>query len=154
MARYHARCVSPYPAERMFDLVADVESYPAFVPWWIDSKIIGQEDGLYQTIQTMGLGPVRLRFMSRTAMERPNRIHVSAKGGGLKNLELFWGFEELEQGCRVSLSMDLQMASPALDLVVSRLSRDAAKTMVDAFCRRAHAVYRENPGLSTPRVRP
>lgn len=144
MARYRAQTIVPYTREQMFDLVADVESYPRFVPWWIDAKITGKANDRYKTLQTMGLGPVRLRFASETEMIRPENIHVMARGGGLKHLELTWRFEARPDGCQTSLEMEMVMSSRTLDLIVSRLSKDAARTLVDAFCARARTLYEKD----------
>lgn len=153
MARYHAKSFVPYSVEQMFDLVADVESYPKFVPWWIDAKISGVRDGRYCTMQTMGLGPIRLRFSSQTELIRPRRIHVLAKGGGLKHLELTWHFEERENGCMATLDMDMEMSSKALSVVVSRLSKDAARSMMDAFRARARIIFEKDPHMYAQSVR-
>ncbi|GEO80346.1 type II toxin-antitoxin system RatA family toxin [Pararhodospirillum oryzae] len=141
MPRYHAQRVLPYTAEQMFDLVADVESYPAFVPWWQEARIITRTPSLYRTDQILGLGPVRLHFGSETRLIRPESIHVTARGGGLRQLTLTWGFEPHPQGSLTRLDMGLEMATLGLDRLVGHLSREAAKTLVEAFANRARSLY-------------
>ncbi|CCG06905.1 type II toxin-antitoxin system RatA family toxin [Pararhodospirillum photometricum] len=155
MARYHAERPVPFSADQMFDLVADVERYPEFVPWWTAARVTHTTPTLYHTTQSMGLGPVHLTFASETHLRRPERIHVTATGGGVRTLVLTWQFTPRPQGCLTRLDMTLEMTSPALDLLVGRLSREAARTLVEAFERRARAVYPRHgrlarPGLTRP----
>ena len=84
MSIYREEREVPYPAERLFDLVADVESYPDFLPWWAAARIIAREDGAYRTDQVIRFGPIRQRFPTRTVLRRPREIDVTATGGRLR----------------------------------------------------------------------
>ncbi|HAQ00041.1 MAG TPA: ubiquinone-binding protein, partial [Rhodospirillum rubrum] len=77
MSVHHAERFLPFSDLQMFTLVADVERYPQFVPWWIAARVIdsrpapagdGPDAKIYRTDQVIGMGPVRLRFTSRTLL--------------------------------------------------------------------------------------
>ena len=73
----------PYTAEQLFHLAADVERYPEYLRWWIAARIRKREANVYCTDQVLGLGPVRVRFGSRTVLQTvlqpPTRIDVTSK---------------------------------------------------------------------------
>ena len=69
----------PYTAEQLFDLAADVERYPEYLPWWIAARIRKREANVYYTHQVLGLGPIRVSFGSKTVLQPPTRIDVTSK---------------------------------------------------------------------------
>ena len=94
----------PYSAEQIFALVADVERYPEFLPWWVAAKVQKREPQAYETDQVIRFGVVRQRFSSRTILEPHRRISVTATGSSLRRLELDWWFEALpDDGAEVRL---------------------------------------------------
>lgn len=142
MPRYHANRLLPFSREDMFALVADVEAYPQFLPWWTRARVVSRDGLVYRTDQSLGLGPVALRFPSETRLMPPERIEVRAHHGPVRELSLIWRFEARPVGCLVRLDMTLMLASAPLNALVARLHQEAATSMIAAFERRARAVYR------------
>ncbi|WP_425482693.1 type II toxin-antitoxin system RatA family toxin [Chelativorans xinjiangense] len=62
MTSYSFERVLPYDSEVLFDIAADVEQYPEFLPSWKAARITRREGNTYWTDQTIGLGPLRARF--------------------------------------------------------------------------------------------
>lgn len=142
MPRYHARRLLPFARDTIFSLVADVERYPEFLPWWTQARVIERLPGAYRTDQSLGIGPLTVRFPSHTRLEPPERIEVVARHGPVRDLHLVWRFEApAPDRCLTRLDMTLALASPALDAMVGRLHRQAAVSMVEAFEKRAHALF-------------
>lgn len=82
----------PHPRERLFDLVADVESYPAFLPYWKDARIYDREEQAMLVEQVIGWRDLRWRFRTRETLERPGAIHVHTRDRPFRQLDLHWRF--------------------------------------------------------------
>ena len=93
MVTQRAERLLPYTDEQLFDLAADVESYPAYLPWWISARIREHVDNGYYTDQVLGLGPIRVKFGSRTILQRPRRIDVTSADFHFRHFRLTWTFE-------------------------------------------------------------
>ncbi|HTC18378.1 MAG TPA: type II toxin-antitoxin system RatA family toxin, partial [Stellaceae bacterium] len=67
----------PYTPEQVFDLVADIERYPEFLPWCVGARVRERTPGLVVADLLIGYRMVRERFTSRVILDRPRRIDVS-----------------------------------------------------------------------------
>lgn len=115
----------------LFDLAADVERYPEFLRWWIAVRVPQRSAKGYRTEQILGLGPLRVRFNSKTVLHRPRRIDVTSGEPPFRRFALSWIFAPVPgEGCRVSLLAGLELRSPALqrvvDLILPRVIADIA----------------------------
>jgi len=144
MALHREKRTLPYTAEQIFDLVADVESYPDFLPLWHAASISRskQDDTLYFTEQTLQLGPVRKTFRTETSMQRPDRIQVSSTDPMFDEFVIQWLLEALpENACRVDFSLRCRVTSLLLKPIIEVVLGEAAQGIVDAFERRAYSIY-------------
>ena len=132
----------PYSAEQIFALVADVERYPEFLPWWVAAKVQKREPQAYETDQVIRFGVVRQRFSSRTILEPHRRISVTATGSSLRRLELDWWFEALpDDGAEVRLSAEIAFGSYPLHALFERVLTRAIGQIITAFEGRARQVH-------------
>lgn len=132
----------PYAPEKLFDLAADVERYPEFLRWWISARIRKREGNIYYTDQTLGLGPVRMRFGSKTVLHRPEQIDVTSNESPFRRFRLSWHFEtRTNAGCRVRLAVELELRSRLLQRVVGRVLRDTVTDIIEVFEVRARQLY-------------
>lgn len=136
----------PYRPEQLFDLAADVERYPEFLPLWIAARIRKREPGVDQTVyytdQAVGFGPVRLRFESRTVLRRPERIDVASDDPRFRGFSLSWTFEPQPGGkCRVRLAAAVEFRSRLLQRAADRAVAAVAGEIIAAFEARARKRY-------------
>ena len=122
---------------RIFDMVADVESYPHFLPLWRNARIFGRETDAYWTEQTIGMGPLRERFCTKTTLRKPVRIEISSEDDLFTNFFISWDFHPVGRGCRASVALTWEMRSQKLQRAIDVLLPHAASTMVKAFQKRA-----------------
>ena len=144
MAFHKERRTLPFTPEQIFDLVADVERYPDFLPLWHAAKTSrsGQDQRLYFTEQTLQLGPVRKTFRTETRMQRPGQIQVASTDPLFDEFIIKWLLEPLpEQSCGVDFSLRCKAASPFLRPIIEVVLGEAAQGIVNAFERRAYAMY-------------
>lgn len=138
MAPHRESRVVAVPAERLFELVADVERYPEFLPLMRDATIVGRSENAYETQQTLALGLLVHRFRTRTELNRPRAIRVTSNDRAFSRFEILWSFSPTPEGdCRVDFSLDYEVRSFWLKPVGDMLIGPMALTMVDAFVTRA-----------------
>lgn len=141
--------VFSYTPEQVFDLVADVERYPEFLPWWIAARIEKSDGDVYHTDQVIGFrGLVRERFRTTTVLKRPERIDVTSDGGPFRRLHIQWSFEPApdapdapDPGCLVGYRVDFELRSKLAQGLFAPLFGAAVRRVVGAFERRARQLY-------------
>ena len=127
--------------EWLFDVVADVERYPEFVPLMLDAKIVHRDDDAYETEQRLALGLLMHRFRTRTELDRPRQITVLSDDRSFCRFDIRWTFSPLaDDHCHVDFALDCETRSLWLMPVIQLLILPMATTMVSAFEARAHAL--------------
>jgi ribosome-associated toxin RatA of RatAB toxin-antitoxin module len=142
MRKVSRSAIVPYTASDMYALVADVESYPDFLPWCSDVDVHLREGNTVEATLELHRGGLRKRFRTRNAMQPDARMDLSLVGGPFRHLSGGWTFTPLgEAGSKVALDLEFEFDSRALDLVVGAFFEDACNKLVDAFTQRAAQVY-------------
>ncbi|MBA3479923.1 MAG: type II toxin-antitoxin system RatA family toxin [Lautropia sp.] len=131
----------PFPAARMFDLVAEVEEYPEFLPWCGGTQIHQRtEEGMVATIRIAYRG-LSQSFTTENRHDRPNRIELTLRDGPFSRLHGVWTFKAITpQACRIDLELDYEMRSGLIAQLLGPVFEQIAQTMVDAFVDRAEAL--------------
>ena len=126
----------------MFELVADVESYPKFLPWCGSAHSESlTEDEDHATVE-IAKGRIRKSFTTRNLLDRGRSIKMHLVKGPFRHLEGVWRFEALsEAACKVSLTLDFEFSNRLVEATLGRAFGEIANTLVDAFCKRAVQVY-------------
>lgn len=145
MPSHNEKRVIPYTPEQLFDLVADIERYPEFLPWCIRASVRSRTEQEMLADLTVGFGPFRETYTSRVTLERAHRIVVRAERGPFKYLSNQWVFEPDEGGCRVGLHVTFEFRSLLLRNAIGMVFGEAVKRMVKAFTTRARAIYGPSP---------
>lgn len=142
-----SRAIARSP-ELLFDIVADVERYPEFLPLIRDARIIRRHETAYETEQSLALGLLMHRFRTRTELERPRRIVVASDDRSFCRFDIRWQFSPLDSDhCHVDFTLDCETNSFFLMPMIELLVLPMAVSMVAAFEARAHtlAVATERP---------
>lgn len=131
-----------YKPQEMFDIVDDVEKYSEFLPWCGSSSVLSRsEDEVKATIEISHSG-IRKSFTTLNRLQPGKIIEVQLIDGPFKHLHGFWRFEPLgDKGCKVTLDLDYEFSSRLLGLAIGPVFSQIANTFVDAFCKRAEAIY-------------
>jgi coenzyme Q-binding protein COQ10 len=136
-------------AEQMFDLVADVERYPEFVPLCKGLRVRSRTpevDGGETLVadMTVGYKIIRERFTSRVMLDRPGlKVTVDYIDGPFSYLENIWTFrdEPEDDGSRVGFFIDYEFKSRTLGALMGSMFDVAFRKFARAFEQRADAVY-------------
>lgn len=141
MPSHEARRTLAYAPEQLFDLAADVEGYPDFLPWWIAARIRDRTGNVYHTDQIIGFGTFRARFVTETLLERPGRIVVTSSDRTFRRFDLEWRFDPQPGGaCRVALRVALELRSALAQALFNRAISGSAGSIMSAFEARAHRI--------------
>jgi coenzyme Q-binding protein COQ10 len=136
-----------YPCEPLFEIAADVERYPEFLPGWKAVRTKPDDEADYATDQMLAFGPVRERFTSKTYLERPRRIRVVSHSRTFRHFEVNWRFADLDDAkCRVHLDAHLGFKSRYMKGLVGRMLGKRLDEILTAFEARATALLGQ-PGV-------
>jgi len=143
MPTYAERKILPYRPEQMFDLVADIERYPEFLPWCVGCRVTRREGDVVWGDLIVGFKVFRESFTSRVTLNRPGRIDVSYIDGPFRYLDNHWLFRPESDGRATTIDfyIDFEFHSRALQLVAKAAFNEAVRRMVSAFERRAAEIY-------------
>ena len=142
MRKVSRSALVPYSAEDMYRLVEDVDSYPSFLPWCNDVEVHFRKDNIVEASLELHRGKLSKRFRTRNNMQPTDSMELSLVGGPFRHLAGGWEFKALgDAGSKVSLELEFEFESRALDLVVGAFFEDACNSLVDAFTQRAATVY-------------
>jgi len=140
----------PYTPDQMFDLVADIERYPEFLPWCVGMRVRERRDNVILADLMVGFKMIREKFTSRVTLQRPSRIDVVYIDGPFKHMENHWLFKPHDGGSMVEFFIDFEFRSRMLRLVMEPLFHEAVRRMVGAFEARAAKLYRQPNSRSAP----
>ncbi len=138
-----------YSPRQLYDLVADVERYPEFLPWCLNARIRQRRESLIVADLVIGFKMVRERFTSRVTLDPQGLvIDVAYAEGPFKYLNNHWHFREHPEGCLIDFYVDFEFRSRVLQRLIQPLFHEAVRRMVAAFEGRARALYGEPAALS------
>ena len=137
--------IVPYAPELMFQVVADVEKYPQFLPWVLALRVVSRERTASGEIATaemaVGYGALREKYTSRVVIDaRARTIDVAQTTGPFRVLENRWRFEPHGTGCKVDFAIAYELKSKLLNAVAGAAFGMAYARMADAFEARAKAL--------------
>jgi coenzyme Q-binding protein COQ10 len=137
-SHYESRVVTVAP-QRMFDLIADVERYPEFLPLMREARIVHRAADAYETEQVLALGLLAYRFRTRTVLHPPHSILVTSADRGFRRFDIRWSFAPApEGGCRIDFALDCEVRSLWLKPLGDVWAAQMALTTLNAFVMRAH----------------
>lgn len=146
MTAIHRSALVPYSAHEMFALVADIASYPQFLPWCGGARIVSaSEDEVIAAID-IAYGGVHKTFTTRNLLQRDKMMELRLLEGPFSQLQGFWRFAALdERACRISLDLEFEISNKLLGAMLGRVFATLAGDMVEGFHRRAQQLYGKRP---------
>jgi coenzyme Q-binding protein COQ10 len=130
----------------MFDVVADVERYPQFLPLCEGLVVRSRERQGAETVlvatMTVSYRAIRESFTSRVTL-RPEQgeIRVAYLDGPFSHFDNQWRFRHADCGSRVDFFIDYAFSSRMLALLMGAVFDKAVRKYTSAFEARAHALY-------------
>lgn len=132
----------PHSADKMFDLVADVEKYPEFMPWCGGGTVHERDAHGMRASVTIHFAGIRQTFTTRNTHDYPNRITMELVDGPFSALTGCWEFLPLSaDACKVLYTMEYAFSNRALETLVGPVFNRIASSFIDSFTQRAQDRY-------------
>ena len=136
----------PCSKENLVKMVLDIEKYPEFVPWCIDSKIydkINKNDEIEIIADlTIGKNLFKAKYKSRVIYYKTKDIiHVTNIDGPLKYLENKWSFKEIGKFSEVDFYVNFELKNKIFNLIMLKSFDLGLSKIANAFEKRATDLF-------------
>ncbi|MBD1135420.1 type II toxin-antitoxin system RatA family toxin [Pelagibacterales bacterium SAG-MED47] len=131
--------------QKLIDFVLDIEKYPEFIPFCIDSKVYERNDKEDEIAiiadLTIGKKPFVDTYKSDVRYKKKkDLIYVTNIGGPLKHLENNWKFIQKENFTEVYFDVDFEIKNKFLDMIMTKSFEFGLNKIADAFQERAEKI--------------
>ena len=131
--------------QTLINFVLDIENYPEFIPFCIDSKVYERNDegNVIKIIAdlTIGKGPFKDTYKSDVKFnKKENSIYVTNLEGPLKHLENKWHFKEMDNFTEVSFDVDFELKNRFLNIIMTKSFQYGLNKIADAFEKQANKI--------------
>lgn len=142
MIRHKQTFDSRFSPKQLFDLVADIENYPRFLPWCSDAKIISREENSCIAELVIYFAPISYKYVSKVSYDNENyKIDVDLVEGPFEYLSNKWRFETCNNGTIIEFELEFECKSKMLEKMIGLMFEKALTKLVKAFQKRAEALY-------------
>ena len=137
-----------YSSDQMFELVADIESYPAFIPWCSKVTTISrskdnEQRDILEADMCVSFKVFSETFSSRVSLDAISQvIVVEYLNGPFKYLNNKWNFTKSSGGCIVDFNLEFEFKSRMMQRIIGVVFQEAMRKIVLSFERRADNLYR------------
>ena len=108
-------------ADKLYEVVFDIEQYPSFLTWCDSSEILSIEDHLVTASLTINILGFKSKITTLNKLYRPTKIEMSLQEGPFKSFKGTWLFEEVALvKTQVSYSMEYQIANPITSFMINQ----------------------------------
>jgi coenzyme Q-binding protein COQ10 len=126
------------PVETVYQVVADVEKYPEFLPGV--KRVVRLEDGGVE--MTVGLGPIDVTWISKARFKPNESIDIDLIRGPFRQMDVRWEFKS--QGATTSVKyttdFELRLPVPGIRRIAALAIEANTDATLDAFRRRVRAL--------------
>ena len=132
---------------QLIDLVLDIEKYPEFVPFCLDSHVYEKKKEKDLTLiiadLAIGKGPFKDTYKSDIKFNKQkNSIIVTNIGGPLNHLENIWHFNDHMNGTEILFDINFEIENKFLNVVMTKSFQFGLDKITDAFQKRAETLYK------------
>lgn len=133
----------PFTPEQLFNLVADVQHYPQFLPWCRAVRIYNQTDHEFTADMLVGFRAVKESYTTLVKLDPYHSVSTHLVKGPFHHLESKWLFKPAPEGTEVHFHITFTFRYKWLSKLIGSLFDEAFLKILDAFERRAYALYGE-----------
>jgi ribosome-associated toxin RatA of RatAB toxin-antitoxin module len=142
MIEIHRSALVLAPADKLYHLINDIESYPQFLDGIAAAEVI-------ESSPTEMLGRLHVKkagvektLVTRNNLVEPSRIEMNLEEGPLEYLNGIWNITALnENGCKVTLDLTFSSGRGLKRMAFNAMFKQIADGMVGSFVDRAHSYY-------------
>ena len=148
MHKHSEQRTLPYRVDQLYALVTDIEKYPQFLPWCRIARVLKRTPQVMEAELIIAFKAFSESYVSSIDCIPPDaknqhaELHVSQLRGPFTHLENHWRFTALPDGkTRLDFSVAFAFRSKILNSLIGLLFEKATKSMVEAFDKRAKALF-------------
>ena len=142
MTRIQRSALLPYPADKLFALVSDIESYPRFMDGCVAAEVLARDANVTEARLDLSRGGISQSFSTRNRAHGDSAIDLSLLEGPFDHFNGRWEFRSLGDGaCKVSLDLEFHIRNGVLSVAAGKLFDSVTGSLVDAVTRRAQELY-------------
>mgnify|MGYP006137553603 FL=1 len=135
--------------KQLIDLVLDIEKYPTFIPYCLNSKIYKKEEEgnliLIIADLTIGKGLIKDTYKSDIKYNKKNNtINVKNIDGPLKYLDNNWQFKDALGGTEIFFDIDFELKNKFLNIIMTKSFQYGLNKIADAFQDRANKLFKNS----------
>ena len=124
--------------EIIFNVIANIENYPSFLPWCIGARIIDTKnisDIIIQKAELLiSFKSFRERFISEVKLDKNNwTVNIVSNKKPFKILEGCWKINEKKENCEVSFEINFELKSVILEKIIGLVFFQSVRSIVKAF---------------------
>ena len=132
----------PYSPDQLYDLVADIEKYPEFLPWCAATRILSKSETEIMADLSVGYKFFRETFRSRVHLTPKTRIDIEYISGPFHHLNNHWVFTEApEFGTNIDFFIDFEFRNSLFQSATRIVFEGAFNQMLSSFEKRAQQLY-------------
>lgn len=136
-----------FPANNMYQLVADVASYPQFLSWCTASRLLDSGDDWQVASLDIAIAGLRQSFTTRNQLRPGQGLSMELLEGPFQQLSGEWRFEPLgSTGSKILLQLRFDFGGGLLSTAFRQGFASVADRLVSDFCLRAEGVYGTDRG--------
>lgn len=142
MPTHSTEIVLPYTPKQLYAMVADIESYPKFIPWCEGARIYDRDGDVVLADLLVHFRGISGKYTSRVILdEKAGEISVELAQGPFHHLYQGWKFTRVYSGTKVEFDIDFKIRNFLLEKVVDMMFDEACAKMMKAFSDRAESLY-------------
>jgi len=132
----------PYSDHEMYQLVADIPSYPAFLPWCGGARIVTRAPEMVVAEIGIAYKGVHKTFTTRNLLQPDKMMEMQLVEGPFRHLHGYWRFTPLDAlASKIALDLEFEVANRLLAMMLTPVFSGIATDLVEGFRRRAVALY-------------
>lgn len=141
LIKYRESEVLLFSDEQLFNLITDVESYPEFLPGWLEVNVINRDGKRIYARQKIGMPFVNWEFTSVATLEKPHHVEITSTDGPFKDLDIHWHIDPMTKNLsRVSLKVTADIDA-SVRSVWNIVIRQSVHSLLEHFKTRAKKLY-------------
>lgn len=142
MANVQKSLLIQHSAERMYNLVTDVEKYPEFLPWCGGVELYQSTPEMMEAKIHINFKGVKQFFHTKNHQTYPTEILMEFVSGPFKRFDGKWTFTPLrEDACKIEFALHYEFSNFVLDKLIGPVFGVIASTFVNSFVKRADDLY-------------
>ena len=142
MPQYEETIKVNFLQKQVYDLIADVEQYPEFLPWCAGVRITSRSENKFTAELLVKYKSFRESYTSEVILIPSKQIIIKMVDGPFKHLYNTWSFKEIDcNSSEAKFRLDFEFSSPVLGIVIGTIFDKAVKKITNAFIERASSIY-------------